>query len=480
MRILLVSHLFPPAHSAGVEVFASELALALAAQGHQVFVLHTRKRVGRRDLVLHRRRYRGLPVFEIVNNLFHLDFESTWNHARIDELFEEALQEVQPDVVHFHHLMYLSVGCLALAREHARAVLFTPHDFYLECGAMGQLVYSDGSVCHQVDTQRCGECLPRTAWSQSSVQRRVGKALGLLHSVTRLDLGPVARRLASPSGARRALDAQPASLPSVPPEVIEQFAAAAQKRRAGLLHAVQTQVHRVLCPSQFLMDRMRRFGLAHERTFLCPTGVDEGFLESTRSDAAVELPPGDPEARAVQITFLGTMIPIKGPQVLLEAWGRLPAPLRQRGELSLCGPLHHAPAFVERLQERASELYVEISDRLTREQVARKLRQTDLLVMPSLWFENRPLILHEALALGVPCLVTGEGGMAELVRPDIDGWHFPMGDVDALAQRLHDVLSDPSPLAALQPRSPELLTWREAADVFLDHYSEVLQSGGTP
>ena len=107
MRILIVSHLFPPAHSAGVEVFASELALALAREGHEVFALHTRKRVGRRDLQLQRREFRGLPVFEIVNNLFHTDFEQTWNHARIEELFEEALREVQPDVVHFHHLMYL-------------------------------------------------------------------------------------------------------------------------------------------------------------------------------------------------------------------------------------------------------------------------------------------------------------------------------------------------------------------------------------
>ncbi|HRV82002.1 MAG TPA: hypothetical protein P5218_11220, partial [Planctomycetota bacterium] len=96
MRILLVSHLFPPSHSAGVEVFASELALALLEAGHEVFVLHTNKRVGRRDLQLLRRTWRGLGVFEIVNNLFHEDFEATWNHPAIDALFEEALAEVRP------------------------------------------------------------------------------------------------------------------------------------------------------------------------------------------------------------------------------------------------------------------------------------------------------------------------------------------------------------------------------------------------
>ncbi|HPF15464.1 MAG TPA: glycosyltransferase [Planctomycetota bacterium] len=468
MRILLVSHLFPPSHSAGVEVFASELALALLEAGHEVFVLHTNNRVGRRDLQLLRRTWRGLGVFEIVNNLFHEDFEATWNHPAIDALFEEALAEVRPDVVHFHHLMYLSVGCLPLARAYARAVLFTPHDFYLECAAMGQLVHADGSVCHTVDTRRCGTCLPHYRWNQGPWQRRVGKALGALHSVARIDLGPLAKRLAgSPKATATPTPGD------VEPAQAERFERLARERRTGLLEAVVHNVDRFLCPSQFLAQRMQRFGLPAERTFLCPTGVD---LDQFQPVERPERLRGAP----LQITFLGTMIPIKGPHLLVEAWAQLPAALRSRGELSLCGPLQHAPAYVEALKDAASELYVEVTGRLSREQVAAKLAATDLLVMPSMWFENRPLILHEALALGVPCLVSDQGGMAELIVEGRDGWHFPMGDAAALAKRLGEVLAHPETLEALEPTSPDLCSWAEAAERFVAHYEEVLRAGLRP
>ena len=151
------------------------------------------------------------------------------------------------------------------------------------------------------------------------------------------------------------------------------------------------------------------------------------------------------------------MIPIKGPHLLLEAWAALPEALRATAELSICGPLDHAPSYVEALRERASELFVEVTGRLSRDKVAARLAQTDLLVMPSQWFENRPLILHEALALGVPCLVSDTGGMAELVQPGRDGWHFAMGDAGDLGQHLGRLLAKPALLDELDPQSPDLL-----------------------
>ena len=471
MRILLVSHLFPPSHSAGVEVFASELALALKERGHEVFVLHGNKRIGRKNLSMQRRTWKGLGIFEVINNLFHSEFEETWQNPAIDGLFEEAIREVQPDVVHFHHLMYLSAGVLPLARRHAQAVLFTPHDYFVECAAMGQLVHTDGSNCDEVDTDRCGTCIPNTNWAQGRLERRVGRGLGLLHSLTRLDLGPLARRLAPTPN--QAVPRSDSGTPQIDPEVQKAFAQKAQERRQGLRQALLENVGRFLCPSKFLMERMVRFGLPQERAFLCPTGVDLEKFPVREAGERRRRSPDDP----VQITFLGTMIPIKGAHLLLEAWGLLPAEWRAKGELSLCGPLEHAPDYVEALREKAGELFVEVHGRLSREKVAQRLLGTDLFVMPSMWFENRPLILHEALALGVPCLVSDAGGMAELVQPGKDGWHFAMGDARALAQRLAAVLSQPDCLDNLEPESPDLCSWDQAAERFEAHYSEVLSMG---
>ncbi|MDF1729451.1 MAG: glycosyltransferase, partial [Sulfitobacter sp.] len=277
----------------------------------------------------------------------------------------------------------------------------------------------------------------------------------------------------SSSGSASTVRGEGQAPPEAGPEQVALYTRLAEQRRGELLEAVTGHVDRFLCPSQFLADRMKRFGLPEERVFLCPTGVnEEQFLGEAQGKTPSQ---ADRKDRRLRITFVGTVIPIKGPHLLMEAWSLLPKELRQAGELSICGPLQHAPAYAESLGEKASEYHVELTGRLSREQVAERLANTDLLVMPSLWFENRPLVLHEALALGVPCLVSDLGGMAELVQEGRDGWHFAMGNAKALAERLAHVLSDPQALGGLDPKSPDLCSWSEAAERFEAHYAEVLR-----
>ena len=64
---------------------------------------------------------------------------------------------------------------------------------------------------------------------------------------------------------------------------------------------------------------------------------------------------------------------------------------------------------------------------LERERVPRLLCELDLLVVPSIWFENAPLVIHEALATGTPLLVSRIGGMAELVDEGRTGFLFEVG-----------------------------------------------------
>jgi len=64
------------------------------------------------------------------------------------------------------------------------------------------------------------------------------------------------------------------------------------------------------------------------------------------------------------------------------------------------------------------------------------MRQADVIVMPSIWWENSPVVIQEAFRNRRPVICSDIGGMAEKVRHGIDGWHFPMGDAWALAALL--------------------------------------------
>jgi glycosyltransferase involved in cell wall biosynthesis len=74
----------------------------------------------------------------------------------------------------------------------------------------------------------------------------------------------------------------------------------------------------------------------------------------------------------------------------------------------------------------------------------------DVLVVPSIWFENAPFVIREAFARGKPVIASDLGGMAESVRNEVDGLRFPVGSAGALAQCVQRIVSEPGLLARLR------------------------------
>tara|TARA_R110002126_G_scaffold11114_33_gene50543 strand:+ start:19296 stop:20717 length:1422 start_codon:yes stop_codon:yes gene_type:complete len=471
MRVLLVTHRFPPLHTAGTERYTEALALGLAERGHEVHVLAAEKDVTRRNTSLHTRDHLGLQVHEVVQNMMHKDFDETWIYPRVEAVIAQVLRDVKPDVVHVQHWMYLSSGLLGLARASGAKVLLTLHDFFLECPRMGQLRHADGALCETVDFERCGTCLPTFAWRQRTGARPVARALATVKSLTGIDLSKVtrsiARRLPHVRGGKGSGGAGRFTTPK--PVDAAPYAAAVRQRKNDLLQAVRGNVHAVIAPSAFLGQRAVAFGLDPNLVHVVPTGVRDLPDPGPRPTRG----PEDP----VRVLFLGTYVPEKGAHVLLEAWERVPKAVRAKGALRLFGPGGHAAGYEEDLSARAKRLGATFGESLDAAGVARELVGADLLVVPSTWYENRPLVMLEARALGVPVLVSDAGGMAELVREGIDGWRFPLGDAEALSQRLGELLEDPSALRALRPTADELPTWSATLDTHEAHYRVALEGG---
>lgn len=437
VKVLLVSHRFPPEGTAGTETYTAGLAAALARRGHAVAVFAAAKDIGAPDLSMRVRDHDGTPVHEVINNLFHEDFRETWDHPRIDELFDALLDRLAPDVVHFQHLLYLSAGCVATAHRRGIRVVFTLNDYWLQCARFGQRLHADGGLCSVVDFARCGTCLPSFKFAQTPAQRRVGAAIAGLRSTTGLDLASLARRTANAMPGPRVRAYAP------PPESESRaMARTAELRSSELFARVVPNVDLFLAPSRFLRDRfVGEWGIPAQKIEHLPYGVDLAALPAAPRTRTPEL----------RVAFLGSLIAVKGPHVLLDAWGRIAPEVRARGTLVLHGPTQHEPDYVAWLETRAQEVGARILGRLERAEVARALASIDLLVVPSVWFENAPLVIHEAMRAGTPLLVSDLGGMAELVEEGRGGWRFPAGDADALARRLTALLLDRSALDDLEP-----------------------------
>ena len=94
-------------------------------------------------------------------------------------------------------------------------------------------------------------------------------------------------------------------------------------------------------------------------------------------------------------------------------------------------------------------------------------------MIPSLWYENSPLTIHEAYLAGLPVIATDHGGMAELVDDGVSGLHFRRGDADDLRAKISQFLDDPALLDRLRRGFPAVKTIAEDAEVMESRYSSL-------
>jgi glycosyltransferase involved in cell wall biosynthesis len=87
----------------------------------------------------------------------------------------------------------------------------------------------------------------------------------------------------------------------------------------------------------------------------------------------------------------------------------------------------------------------------------------DWVVVPSIWWENSPLVIQEALAHRRPDICSNIGGMAEKVRLGPDGFHFQVNDPFELASLMVRLANDPDVWDRLQKSIPRPLSAAEAA-----------------
>ncbi len=485
MRVLLATHLYPPHHTAGVEVFASVTGAHIAAAGHEVVVVTTEKDIAQPDLSTREREHAGLRVIEVINNLFARTFEETWRRPAMDRVLARVLDEVRPEVVHVHHLLYLSAGLLDLCEERGIPVVMTIHDFWLGCARFGQLLHPDGSRCAHVDVKRCGTCLPSFKWRQSDLERRVARGVSAVKGVTGLDVSGPVRRLAAAARS----EPGPSWAPPSGGEAAR-FEGAASSRLEDLVSTLRRCVDRVLLPARFMVPWFEELGLDPARLHVETTGVD---WEGARHHPRVERGQGEP----VRVLFLGSLVPHKAPHLLLEAWGQLPGVTREAATLRVLGPDQHEAGYVEGLRRAAEPLNVTVGGALGREEVRAEMARTDVLVTPSQWTEIRPLVMLEAFAAGARVIATDLGGMAELVADGLPGTLFREGDVKGLRAALASELeiargvgggvTSAAPVPAAGPTSgltrgpsPRFRAWSEVGDALIEHYERAVRGDRAP
>jgi glycosyltransferase involved in cell wall biosynthesis len=446
VRVLLTTHAFLPASVAGVEVYTARLAGALQELGHAVLVLTAVHDLAAAPYSLRRRSHGALDVAEIVNTRLEGTLEASYRVPAIDRAIEQVMGEFRPDCVHAQHLLNLSTGLLEAARRRGMKVVLTLHDYWLSCPRDGLRMQADGTLCHSVDHRLCASCLAGSPHLVPPLQRGASGALRVLGLGRALHLA----HARAPRATTLLLEALRRAWP-----VGSRGLEGALDRRDEHLRGRLRDADLVLAPTRFARDRAVEWGVPAERIRVLPLGAVAG---PTRPRLAA------PRRR---FGYVGTLAPHKGVHVLVEAARGLP---ERDFTLDLVGNPAVDPGYTSRLRALAhGDPRIRFRGAVAPGEQEGLWESLDLLVLPSLWWENSPLTILEALAAGLPVIASRTGGVSEVLPPSA-GLLVAPGDVQELRAALAGVLEGRLLTGALDPLP--LKTAREGAIELTELYSE--------
>lgn len=176
----------------------------------------------------------------------------------------------------------------------------------------------------------------------------------------------------------------------------------------------------VIFPSKFLMDKYKEFRFfKNTKCIVMPNPAPAFDIEVAQQRM---------EGR-MRILFVGQLEKHKGIKLLISAFKKL----KFEAYLNIAGE-----GIERKYIEQEAKANKPITDLgyVSVEQLIDCLKSADVLVVPSLCYENSPTVIYEALSAGVPVVAADIGGVGELVQDGVNGYLFKPGDVNDLAEKL--------------------------------------------
>jgi len=335
-------------------------------------------------------------------------FRHSQPHTRIvTEDFRGLLERFRPTAVHFHHYVHLGLELVREVRNYSPDV------------SIVMTLHEFLLICH--------------------AQGQMLKTNGLLCSkATPLDCH--------------------LCFPDIPPQDFFM--------RELFIQSFLALVDHFICPSAFLRDRYVAWGLPLEKMVVLENG-------QTPSHTVVA-PESFEVADETRFLLLGQLSRLKGTLVLLDALRLLPERIRKLVRVEIYGSMQYADeTFKTELKKglRGLDDIVRVCGPYAPDDVTGIIRSNGWVIVPSIWWENSPLVIQEAFAAGRPVICSNIGGMAEKVTNGVTGFHFRVNSPADLATRIEQCSTAPEvwrKMCAAIPRPP---TIEETVSQLLPYYT---------
>ena len=381
-KVLIIAHNHPHFAPEGAEIFAYDLFKAIRAHTEYKPFFLTVADTNYREVRI------GTPFQMLVDSknealFWGGAFDYFYQSQQILNFmyldFKAFLSQLKPDVIHFHHTIRIGVEAIQVARQ-----ILPDAKIVFTIHEFILICNRDGQMVRKDNNELC--------------------------------------EYASPNRCYRCF-------PEYSPQ---QF-----KMREEFLKAHLDLVDRFISPSHFLAKRFIDWGLPEAKMIVMENGrriyepAPHHKLES--------------EEKPNHFAFFGQINPYKGVLLILQAVEYLVKNDFTAFQVDLFGNI--PPGFPEFQEEFAEFLdkynnIVTHHGRYKQSEIPELIKLVDWVIVPSVWWENSPLVIQEVFMHKRPIICSNIGGMAEKVENNVTGLHFRVRNQISLAKTMEKACSE--------------------------------------
>jgi len=224
-------------------------------------------------------------------------------------------------------------------------------------------------------------------------------------------------------------------------------------------------------PTSIALKAARRIG--DTELLIVPNGIStERFEAAQIADRRTKVLVS---GHVVSFSIIGLHEVRKGHMVLFKALAELisrRADLKDRLILNIEGYGDLTQSFVAFANENNLSSIVEFHGRV--DNISKFYRDTDVLVVPSLFSEDLPNVISEAMLFGIPTLGSNLAGIPSQISDGVNGFLFEAGDVSTLSQRMEDLIDKPEILNDMSKKCVDKFNLHYNSHIAVSRYTDLI------
>ena len=396
MHILKIIHGYPPNYNAGSEVYSQSICNELSKK-HKVSVFTREENPYASCFNIRKEKVSDNLTLYFTNNPQGKD---GYRHKQMDDNFAELIKQLKPDIAHIGHVNHLSTGLIDELNKLKTPIFYTLHDFWLMCPRGQFLTRSIGNennfkICEKQNDKKCSTDCYKVYFSgrKENESTEIKNWSSWIH--------------------KRMIETK----------------------------AIINKVDLFISPSYYLRDRfIKDFNVPENKIIYLDYGFPTEYLTQTEKSK---------EKTIYTFGYIGTHIPAKGLNILIEAFKQIKEP----ASLKIFGRANGQSTNALKALAETSKNKIEFSGEYINHNLANDVfSNVDSIVVPSIWGENSPLVIHEAQACKVPVITANYGGMKEYVQHNVNGLLFEHRNAKSLAEQMKFAIYNPEKMKVLGER----------------------------